>query len=390
MTFWRILIGGLAVALALWILIGEQLAGASADATINARLVTVRSPIAGAVSAVERPLGSPVTTGEVIAGVDDIHVDGTRLDDLRMEAGFAEAEIARLTRTRDETEAIIDTLDERSATYRAARISDIEARLAFARERLDILESGELPDAFDVRPPRDAGVPGDDGAQAPGLRDLWVNAVKEQIAVLQIALDTAREGVFLGDGYNDAPNAEQRATELKSQLSAVSADLDEARSRLEIVSDRLDGEQLRVSRAAGAELKSPVNGIYWETLAADGEALQRGDPVARLLDCDSILVTLSVTESVYHTLAAGDGAVFRPRNSDRNFNATVVRLGGAGAETFYRNLAVAPSARHLERYDVAILVPELNADPELGCSVGRTGRVFFERRPLDWLRRLMG
>ena len=386
MTFWRILIGGLAVILALWIIIGEQLAGASADATINARLVTVRSPIAGSLTVADRPLGSPVTAGEVIGSVEDPLVDGVRLDDLTMEAGLAEAEVVRLTQLRDETQDIIDSLEARSGEFHAARISEVETRLDFARERLDILENGKLPDAFDIRPPSSAEVQSGGDAEAPGLRALWINAVSEQIAVLENELDTAKKGVFLGDGYNDAPNAEQRATELKSQLAELTVGLEEARKRLDIVTERRSAEQLRVTRAEGADLKSPLNGLYWEALAADGEVVQRGDAVARLLDCDSTFVTLSVSESVFDTLAIGDGAMFRPRSQNRNFGATIVRLAGAGAETLYRNLAVAPSERHLQRYDVAIFVPELNADPALGCAVGRTGRVFFERRPLDWLR----
>lgn len=118
--------------------------------------------------------------------------------------------------------------------------------------------------------------------------------------------------------------------------------------------------------------------------------MQRGDAVARLLDCGSTLVTLSVTESVYNTLNVGDAALFRLRGETGNFDATVLRLAGAGAATFYRNLAVAPSQKHLERYDVTLLVPGLAADPELRCAIGRTGRVFFDRRPLDWLRSLWG
>ena len=50
------------------------------------------------------------------------------------------------------------------------------------------------------------------------------------------------------------------------------------------------------------------------------------------------------------------------------------------------------TALHLaERgYDVALIVPGLNQHPELGCAVGRTGRVFFDARPLDWLRGIFG
>ena len=106
----------------------------------------------------------------------------------------------------------------------------------------------------------------------------------------------------------------------------------------------------------------------------------------RLLDCDSTLVTVSVTEGVYNRLTVGEAAVFKLSGEGRSFSASVIRLAGPGAATIYQNLAIAPGQRHLERYDVALIVPSLREAPELRCAVGRTGRAFFEARPLDWLR----
>lgn len=388
MTFWRVFLGVVVVIVALWFIVGEQLTGASADATINARLVTIRSPIAGALSVPDRPLGSPVTPGEVVATVEDSRVDGVRLDDLKMQLGLADAEITRLAQERKKVSSMVQSLRQRVDLYRAARIAELETRLAFARERLAILENREWPRAFDVRPPDASALAGDATGGLPGQRELWISAARERVALLENEFATARQGVFLGDGYNDAPNAGQRLVELKGELDKLAVQADHADARRTQLAQRLDRELLRVTRAAGEELVSPVSGVYWEVLAGDKEEVQRGDPVARILDCDSTVVTLSVTQSVYNTLSVGSPAVFRPLGAGRNFDATILRLGGSGAATFYRNLAVAPSERHLERYDVMVLVPQLNADPELGCATGRTGRVFFERRPLDWLRSL--
>ena len=141
---------------------------------------------------------------------------------------------------------------------------------------------------------------------------------------------------------------------------------------------------MRVNALAGGDIASPVAGVLWEVLESDGVTVQRGDPILRIANCGAVLVTLSVTERVYNDLTIGQAAEFRI--SGRLFDATVARLGGAGAERLYGHLAVAPSREHLERYDVALLVPGLAADPDLGCVIGRTGRAFFERRPLDWLR----
>lgn len=51
-------------------------------------------------------------------------------------------------------------------------------------------------------------------------------------------------------------------------------------------------------------------------------------------------------------------------------------------------MAVAPDQKHLERYDVSLILPELRTGREEGCMIGRTGRVFFDDRPLNVLRRL--
>jgi hypothetical protein len=116
--------------------------------------------------------------------------------------------------------------------------------------------------------------------------------------------------------------------------------------------------------------------------------VQRGDPLLRLIDCSATLVTLSVTERVYNGLTIGQNAKFRLGGTSDVFDATISRLAGSGAATVYRNLAVAPSQRHLERYDVTLIVPGLREMGTEGCLIGRTGRAFFDTRPLDGLRNL--
>lgn len=390
MIFLRLVLGLALVALAVWVIIGEQITGVTADATVNARVVTVRAPIAGDLTMPNRGLGTAVTQGEVVGAVVDRRVDGVRLDDLEMERAIAEAAVIRQAALVEETEAIIADLQGRADLFRERRLQEIGLRLEFARERLRLLEEGVFPATFDIAPPADAGVERSAEPGAEGLRELWINATRERIAVLETELASAEDGVFLGDGYNDAPNAGQRVTELQSEIAAHRARLAEAEATLDAVADRIDAERLRVNRAGQAELVAPVAGRLWDVLIESGTNLQRGDPVLRLLDCGSVIVTASVTESVYNDLAVGAEAVFRPTGEGRTFEATVIRLAGSGAATVYEQLAVAPSERHLQRYDVTLSVPGLAAAPDLACAIGRTGRVFFERRPLDWLRGLRG
>ncbi|OOY25028.1 HlyD family secretion protein [Thioclava sediminum] len=379
MKTFRPVIGIVLVAGALWVIVGEQMSGVSADAVVNAPVVTVRSSTAGKLSMPKRPLGAHVDKGERLATVDDILSDTTQLEDLRMELANAEANVARIKSDLAAKHTQRDAYAARSKLYRTHRIAEIETKLKFARARLDRLQ----PDAQSTET---SATKVAQTAPAAPAENGPVTQAREDVALLENALDAAKSGVYLGDGYNDAPSSEQRGALLDEEIAALEADLTEAEARVKTLDARRSKEQTRVNTLSSSQVTSPANGIYWETLQADGVTVQRGDPIMSLVDCDVSLVTASVSEGVYNTLKVGDSATFKLASRDKIYDATIARLAGSGAARVYQTLAIAPSQKHLERYDVTLLVPDLKSDPDLDCPVGRTGRVFFEHRPLDFLR----
>lgn len=375
MRLTRLIVGAAIVVLAIWVLVGEHLAGASANAVINARLVTLRAPIAGEVVFPGRELGSAVDENEVLASVTDPLVDAVRLNDLEMELSFAETEVTRLESLILATQEVVGTLESRSQLFAERQIRDIEIRLVHARDRLALFYVATNEDA-----------PEEDTSQAGNSASVAESQARQEVDLLEYTLAAAQSGVFMGDGYNDARNAEQRRVELITILDGLNADLVAAQARRAAIVDRVDDARTSVNRLTEAEIKATTNGRIWEVLASDGERLQKGEPILRIVDCDALIVTLSVTENTYNSLRVGDTGQFRLSGSGEVYTGLVARLAGAGAGTIYRNLAVAPSAEHLERFDVALAVPSLQLGPDLSCPVGRTGRIFFEDRPLDWLR----
>ncbi|MBS0126533.1 HlyD family secretion protein [Thetidibacter halocola] len=387
MRFTRLFIGIIVVMVALWIIVGEQMAGASGDAVVNARVVVIRANTAGSVDMPERVLGSRVEVGEVLATVDDPLVDVIRLNDLRMERAFLNAELERIGMLVADTRAILEAQQARGEIFHARRLQEIRTRLLHARARLDLLESRVGIDAVEQRV-TDAVDPEQDRLPAePVLYDLALDHARERVAVLEIALAAAEAGVFLGDGYNDSPNAQQYSVVLEGEIAGLNAALAETRARAAVVDQRIEREEVRVNALRGGQIASPVTGFLWTVLQADGVTVQRGDPLLTVVDCRSVMVTLPVSENVYNRLKIGQEARVRLNGSDRVYDAAISRLAGSGAATIYQHLAVAPSQQHLERYDVTLNVPELNDPQNDGCLVGRTGRAFFEARPLDWLRR---
>ena len=384
MKYGRLIFGLLAVITALWIILGEQMSGASADAMVNAPVVTVRAPVAGNLQMAARQLGSRVGLGEVLASIQDPLVDRVRLGDLLMEARLEAAAEAQIAALLLETQSVREGLAERTRIDRARRLEELREHLSHAEARLTILEAGgatpENEDQLLNAVAQDTDrLPGE-----PRLDALVLDHARERVDVLRIALRAAEENVFLRDG-NDAG---QRLLEQNKEIALLTSRLAEAQERSAAVRERADRERIRVNGLTGGDLQAPVGGLFWEVLEADGVTVQRGDPLLRLLDCQATMVTVSVTERVYNSLTVGQAATFRLGGTSEVHDATISRLAGSGAAAIYRNLAVAPSQRHLERFDVALIVPALRQAGADGCMIGRTGRAFFDTRPLDGLRNL--
>lgn len=388
MRYGKLVLGLIVVVLALWIMIGEQMSGASANAVVNAPVVTVRAPVAGNLQVRPRQLGSRVSRGEVIASIQDPLVDRVRLDDLLMEAQFETAARQQIEQILLERQLKKRRMTERSEIFRTHRLEELQTQLTHAQERLDIIAALDPADLVQSQLLETVEGGAEQVPAAPRLQALVLEHAQERVAVLETAMRAAEQGVFLGDGYNDAPFSEQRAFDLDSDIAALTTELAQVSARLEAVQDRIGRERIRVNIFTGGDITAPVGGSYWEILQADGVNVQRGDPIIRLVNCESPLVTLSVTERVYNQLEVGQPATFRMTGSSTLYEATIGRLAGSGAASIYENFAVAPSQQHLERFDVTLIVPELRQSVGSSCAIGRTGRAFFETRPLDWLRGL--
>lgn len=391
----KIVAGLVILFLALFVIVREQTAGVSADAFINARLTTTRAPISGRFEAISRPLGARVNIGDNLGTIADPLVDNVRLADLQQQRMATKAELDRLTKTAEGLTASIEELGTRAQSYRRERIQQLqaqidgaeasanaaEARLRYAR--LSLERSNRLSDQG-VR----TGEALEQSRSLAEVAELDLVNAQETVRVARINLAAAERGIFLGDGYNDAPYSEQRVSELEVARDQLQASASAQTTILAALDMRIRAEQVRVNRLNSASLEANVSGLIWDYLAISGETVQRGQDLLSLVDCQSTIVTLSVTERVYNQITLGSTAQFRMNGSDRLLPGLVTRVAGSGASTVYENLAIAPSARHLERFDVTLDVPALRQEPELRCLIGRTGRVFFEERPLDWLRRM--
>ena len=397
------LIGVLLLIFAVWVPVRQLFQVSSAEALVNAQIVTLRAPIDGVVGVAG---GIPGIGVEVVQGSDLLRIINPRVDLVRFSeaARAVEASLDRrrqltadLRTLRLQQAALVAQLEE----FRLARIDyltalivvpgggtlragDVADRVPFLRARLGLAnpegaEANVFDDALDaaVRDYQSSvGLISDGIVASKTLGALNAGIVNDPISVNArlIELNALHRGIFIGDSYNDKPSSGQRLDTIEIEIARLESDLalniaDHARL---VEAETL--ERTWVERMAEATIDAPVNGRVWEVLTAPGEQVVLGQELVRMLDCANPLVTAAVSEAVYNQLAVGMSASFTFREGGEAMMGEVVQLTGFAAAP--ANLAITPSALRAESYRVTVAVPEITAGNS--CAVGRTGRVVFD------------
>lgn len=325
---------GLAVLVfAVWTPILQLFQVASAEAVINAPVVTLRAPISGIVADGSLTVGEEVVGGETLMRIANPRIDLSRLEDTAAavqlsldERLMLETRIASLEEQQAELEVQLEN-------FRLARMELLDARLANA----------SLTDADRIE--------------------------------AQIERDALERGVFIGDSYNDKPSTGQRLDSIAVELSNLEAALTVNLTRHPQLVAAEAAERSRATQLSTATVAAPAEGSIWEVLVSPGEQINEGQDLVRVLDCSRALVTAAVSESVYNQLAIGMAATFTLREGGEPMMAEVVYLSGVSAAP--SNLAIAPGALQAESYRVMLSVPVVASGA--GCAVGHTGRVVFDQ-----------
>jgi multidrug resistance efflux pump len=377
-------IAGLAIIIAVGLAPVQRLFQlSSVEAIVNAHTITLRAPIDGQIRAEPTGgiVGKTLLSGETIFTIENSRADRSRLDDLQRSLASLEEERPMLAGRLESRRALYKDLSEQTRLFLTGRIAQLEARAAeikaaiastaaqrdeavaaFARIT-DLVKSRTESVAVLLRAERDAIV----------AREA-AEAAKHRLEGVQVELEAARQGTFIGDSYNDRPHSAQRAEELVQEIAELETGLRAHDMRIERLRGDVGDEIVQQSLIRNALVSAPGKGRIWEVLTSDGEEVHKGQDLVRLLDCSSTIVTAVVSETVYNRLRIGSEARFRFRDDSKEWPGEVVGLTGVAASP--ANLAIQPSALMKESYHVAVNVPAL---ANVGtCDVGRTGRVIFE------------
>jgi multidrug resistance efflux pump len=353
----------------------------SVDAVVNARLVSLRSPIDGMVETTPDfpAIGTQTPAGISVLRISNSRADRSRLDDLSRlidqiegERSAVQGRLARLKQLYEQvlqqTNAFqngrVKELEERAMDLRAqaagAQAARVEADSTLERMKV-LANSGVQAQVTLERAQRDAVI----ASEAE-------RALSHRLFAVKIELEAARRGEYVGDTYNDRPSSRQQADELSVRIAEGEAELSSRDQRLEKLRIQLVAEQARYANTSQALLSAPIDARVWEVLVSPGEEVRRGQDLLRLLDCSGAVVTTTVREAVFNNLHLGDNAEFRFAGGSSSYNGHVIRMSGVASPP--DNLAIQTSSPSSGPYRITVAVPDL-ALPH--CAIGRTGRVVF-------------
>jgi multidrug resistance efflux pump len=351
----------------------------SREAVMNARVVSIRAPMDGVVKAAAGAPGTAVRSGVTIGQVEDPTPDDARAFQLQLDIGATEREHAALSRRLTDLEQARAEANAQAEAYRLGRVRQVELRIEEARAGIAAAIARE--NEATAAAARGATLHAH-GYMAAAAYERLIHArevtqqdaiaAKKRLDTLAVELESARQGTYLGDNYNDVPSSVQRARELSVRIDETKAAIDQLSQKEATVAAQLAAERKRLDARSSAALTAPIDGNLWTVQASAGEYVRKGQELFTVLDCSTVVVTASVTERDYNELRLGEPVRFRVAGTGREYNGRISKLG---LTSTCRSFAISPEER---RHQVAVQLSDLPASEGDSCAVGRTGEIVFE------------
>ncbi len=361
------------------------MAAESAQAVVNARVVTIRAPIEGELWWSEGiKTGSQINLGDVAFDIHNPRADRTALDNLRRD-------LRRLSASRQTMNGRIKTAsDERDSLLAANRVHRMARLRQFQQRRQRVLAQVSAAKATEANAEssleRTAWLAEKGLATHERLEDKrrdrevarnMVRLHRHQLQEIQVEFTAALGGIRLTDDHNAQTNMKARAEKLDYEIRAWRIELQDQDELIVKLQEDIDREAERFAQRRRMSVAASTGGQIWEVLASSGELVQKGQPLVRVMDCNSALISVSVNEATYNALRVGEPASFRSNSDLAEYGGEIVKMTGLAAPP--SNFAIAPSDLRNEPFRMTIFSPELVSQKK--CAVGQTGVVRFHTDP---------
>ncbi|WP_169978949.1 HlyD family secretion protein [Tautonia rosea] len=335
----RWLIGGAILAEGIWLLAPMVLYRTSVRASVIAPLATVRVHQHGVVEGLPPEVGTTVTQGQHLFDVSVASPDLRPLDRIEGEAESIRRSIAALDAQIADLDRIKATLNQHFHDYQEARIARAQTQ---SDEQLAIIQAAEsrLKEAeyeFQVHGRASIRAASSDiqrtraeYAVAAARNDL--DAARQTAARLDLQLDAARRGYFVGDadGGQDRVASLQRCDEIEIQQAGLRARLGELHGKLLELDSRLASEQ-RYLDDSQLSVKAPMSGVVWSSTLDSGIEVVPGSTAMEIVDPGLLSIEAIFKEADAARIRPGALVEARLIGSSEILSGRVVHVADPGA-----------------------------------------------------------
>lgn len=373
------------VAVGLWGFAPYLLHDVATSAYVNAELTRVSTPVAGVLTDGLPTEGAYIRRNAHLRLVTARTPDRSRLDDLEQQTSLAASSVGLVRTQLEEIRQEDAELGRRSAFFRDATLQQLDdrrrqakadlagcaARLQEQQDKLartrQLAAKGFVSDAA-LRSSQDTF---DSGRESCNSASAALDAVKTQT-------NAASRGVYLNDGNNDAPYAEQQRGRLMLRRQELMTELVRGQAALSQLQGQLAQERARFARAANYEAVLPADHLVWNVEARPGSDVAEGQPLMELADCRNRFLVVELPARKIEHLTVGDPARVRLLGSNRWMSGQVRRITGGAAQQDKRMFAanIPKPGPHSFSVEVSLSGTEPTAGRR-SCDIGRTADVRF-------------
>jgi len=374
------------IALALWAFLPGLIHPVSSSAIVNAQVMTIRAPIQGEIISMPTTAGQITRKDEFVARIENNRIDRSKQAAMMAEQATFLEKIAALEKEMAELNNFQRRLKENAKAYQSSvnkhydvLVAETDAKLAVQRAiasetRAKLSRQSVLFDkglttkaVFDIAQREDR------------VARAKLKEVKHAIERVGVEQDSAMQGVYIGNGFNNVPYSQQRSDEIDLRMQIVQSHLRDAGIRLREIVRQIDVEQERLASNSSANLIAPDDGHVWLDLVSVGEYVTVGTPLMQIADLSNLFLIIALNERHFEAIAIGDPATVDLVGSQDNLHGTVERIQGSESKLPESRLAVALPPIKSNEFLVFVRLDNkrLNSDTANYNQVGRRAKVTF-------------
>ncbi len=357
------------------------------DGVVNANIVTMTTPIEGDLNYQVMPIkGTTVFKDQTIAVVDNVRIDRSYYFGIKSQLTSNLQKVIALQARHQELAQLKETIASRAELHKSFYLTKLKKQLEIQKHDIAAVnatmefyksESSRLSKISHVLSTTQVAQ-----SQANYIKaQNELNSLTAAQQLTEILLNSAVQGVFLGEGFNDVPYSNQKIDDIKIIQSEITSLVDELQQHNLAMAQQVDEEQTRLNKNQQYTVISPVNGIVWRVIKQPNAPLVINSEIIQLLDCDSVFLDVVVSERYYSSLIPGTTVSYRLYGDDDSKTGVIDSVQGSGIIDHDTTQSATLDVDGEKEFRINIKINQKDIDKTSNnyCQVGRRVIVKFPR-----------